>query len=211
MQSYDGSLGAALADLYNFSPKNQTKIAQKIKEGREAVGINIINEKGKSRHLTSDEKKSIFDWHSKKVHGYADEFGVYHHPDGSVEQLLENGDCLVTELDGAGSLDTVFGRVEFVSPAELPDNLIEPDDDEPRFELDQFKRIAFYTREQNERVRKVIALEFYYLEPLTSAANLSGYDNVHDWLENVTDGWEETKTTTSLTRFVKHAIYQNYK
>ena len=212
-KSYDGtsSLGSALADLYNFSSKNQTKIAQKIKQGREAVGIDsCISEKGKTRHLTSDEKIAIFDWHSKKVYGYADKFGVYHHPDGNTEQFLENGHCLVTELDGAGSLDTEFGRVEFVSRSELPNELIEPDDDQPLFELDQFKRIAFYTREHNERVRKVIALESFYLEPLTVAAAINNR-SVPEWLEDVTDGWEAKKTTTSLTRFVKHAIYRNQK
>jgi hypothetical protein len=211
-KSYDGtsSLGAALADLYNFSPKNQTKIAQKIKEGREAVGTNIISEKKKARHLTADEKIAVFNWHSQKVYGYTDQSGIYHHPDGTTEKCLEYGQVLYINTDGSGGLDSEFGRVEFLSPTELPDDLIEADNDKPNFELDKFKRIAFYTRENNERIRKVIALEFYYLEPLTVAAAMNN-KSVPEWLEEVTDGWEETKTTTSLTRFVKHAIYQNQK
>lgn len=202
IDKYDGtsSLGLALADLYEFSPKNQTKIAQKIKQGREALGIDT-NEKGKSRRqLTSEEKKAIFEWH---VHDY-------YVGDETTEECQEYGNALVTNPDGSGYLDSGFGSVEFVSKTELSDDLI-IDQDKPNYPLDKFKRIAFYTRENNERVRKVIALELYYLNPLTSAAIINGFETVPEWLEYITDGWEEKKITTSLTRFVKHAIYQNYK
>lgn len=220
-QTYDGtsSLGKALAELYKFSPKNQTKIAEKIKQAKEAIGIPFkFSDKGRLVSLTLDERAAIWQWHLAHYEQLvssscytSDDGETLHYTDGSTEKYLGYGNFLYTKADGSGEFTSDWGDVELSPISEYPDNLIERDSDERSFELDQFKRIAFYTKENNVRVRKVIALELYYLEPLAVAVAMCCDNSVPEWLETITDGWEEKKTTTSLTRFVKHAIYQNQK
>ena len=98
---------------------------------------------------------------------------------------------------------------QYLATAELPDHLIESETEQP-LELDLFRRIAFYTMENGVRVRKVIALEQGYLEPLAFLADAED-KTVPEWLEEITDGWEEKKITKSLTRFVRNEIFRHHR
>jgi hypothetical protein len=208
-ESYDGttSLGKAIAHWLNFSPKNQTEIAKRLKAAKEALGIpHVVGVR-----LTAEQKVAVWSWYKKNFHpdgSYISADGALHNPDGSTEQVI-NGIYSCTHKDGSGELSTEWGDVEYVATAELPDHLIELDTDEP-LELDLFKRIAFYTMENGVRVRKVIALEFDYLNVLAFLAEAEN-KTVPEWLEEITYEWEEKNMTKSLTRFVRHEIFRHHR
>jgi hypothetical protein len=213
-ESYDGltSLGKAIANLLNFSPKNQTKIAEKIREAKLVLGIPIVlGQQGKKpAHLTKEQKMEIWSW-LRLCRGYACDDGIYHHPDGSIEYVKDDIH-FHTEPDGSGELSTQWGSAEYLATKELPNSFIEPDENQDieTLELDNFKRIAFYTIENGERTRKVIAIEHHYLSALTLLARDSK-KTVPEWLEEISDGWEKKKITKSLTRFIRHEIFKHHR
>lgn len=208
-ESYDGttSLGKAIADWLNFSPKNQTEIAKRIKAAKEALGIpHVVGVR-----LTTEQKVAVWSWYKKNFHpdgSYISADGALHNPDGSTEQVIY-GIYSCTHKDGSGKVSTEWGDVEYLATAELPDHLIESETEQP-LELDLFRRIAFYTMENGVRVRKVIALEQGYLEPLAFLADAED-KTVPEWLEEITDGWEEKKITKSITRFVRNEIFRHHR
>lgn len=64
--------------------------------------------------------------------------------------------------------------------------------------------------ENGVRVRKVIALEFDYLNVLAFLAEAEN-KTVPEWLEEITYEWEEKNMTKSLTRFVRHEIFRHHR
>jgi len=203
--SYDGTgkLSEALAELFRLSAKNHNKIADLIKEAKQALAITA-----KAKRLPVATKQVIYQWHYQRVNLTGNE---------TVELISQVNQNEVVELSSQPEAIEPVETISHTEPSELVEYISQPTHGETvetisqaslsqSVELFSQTRIAFYTQKAGQRSRQVIALEGYYMNALaTLGVNKT---DVPKWVQTAVNRWEAFNPELPITKQVKCLIVQ---
>jgi len=202
---YDGKdkLGAALADLYQFSSGNNTKIASLIKDAKDNLGIT-----SKSKNFPDDVKLAIYRWHYERLN--------------SVQDIKQNDS--VQDDDVQSLDDTVVQDVKHSDDdklAILPDNIVQDIKQDAPVQFDgvidssvyDFKQIHFAItityKEQPKRT--TVMLEGYLVKALQRKYDFAGNAAIRAWIEQaIKEAGDKFDSSAPLTKQVKRLIIESF-
>ncbi len=182
---YDGTtpLQPEVARLVNCSVKSQSKIAQVIKEAKQALGIDA-----KARVLPNEKRLQIYNYLVKK----------YSQPDNnaSVKTISQTNKPEPQPTVEIISQPDNNKTVEIISqpPVELFSQAGNFDD----------VRVAFYVDRNGERSRQVISLDGYFINALSSIG--VSRENLPSWIQQQVNEWSAFDSKLPITRQVKYLI-----
>jgi hypothetical protein len=221
---YDGAgrLGEAIAALYGFSPKNQPRIAEKIKEAKAA--LNIVSD---AKVLPNSDRLKVYRWHYDRLHPAANEsVETISHTEASdnVEIFSQPNQDDSVKIDSQPEPITLNESVELYSQANSqPVEIISQDvqgnavetisqskandtvEINSHYEMNDVVRIAFYTVKHGMKTRQVIALDGFYVNALMLAAGIPKQD-VPKWVQAAVNGWAAFDSALPITRQVKYLL-----
>jgi hypothetical protein len=214
--TYDGTgkIGAELAALYGFSPKNQTRIAELMKLAK--VALEITN----ASRLNTDDKLRVYQWHSKRVQDIKRPDTVKQpEPVQNIKPIIKK--AITPKAEPVQDFKQV-DAIQFceVKPVAVQ-NIKQADTTEAVQDfkqIDDYEVIHFgiklYPNNPLHKVRRSsVALEGYFIKALVRRHGLTDNTSIRKWIEQriIDDGGlditnSKLTTTTQVKRMIVEAI-----
>lgn len=201
---YDGNgkLAPAIASLFKFSPKNQTRIAKLIKEAKKALGIT-----SNSKNLPVDVKLAIYQWHYERLNPVYDvkqaDGGTLDLSLNDTVQDIKQDVSVQDKLIIQALPDTIVQDVKQANPVQIEGA------DSSVYDFKQL-HFAISLKQNGQAKRTTVMLEGYLVKALQRKHDLSDNAAIRSWIEQAikTDGGK-FDCFAPLTKQVKRMIIES--
>jgi hypothetical protein len=194
---YDGTtpLQPALAELCGCSVKSQSKLADLIKQAKDALGIAHKTGKAHSKLETQQRRLSIWQWHKDRT--------TTNDAPETVDIFLQSPSKAIESPHDTDNAPTIE-PVETLTTKPV-DSVLQDNETAERYDMNALIKVAFYTATYSAKKRQVIGLDGFYLNALMSATGINK-KGIPAWIQQAVNDWTAFDDKLPITKQVKLLI-----